>query len=1136
MSTSKIGIDVEALAGAFLDDTVSLDDALEGLAEFTRLLLDDTHYDQKTGAMLDDEIGFAAGDDAAARTYLFGVDAEARTGGHLPISYHLSWAERLRRYGNTQLGGRDKVDRFLTRLRVEAQQRGEAPIHKIRKLDEAVKGGGRLAQFTASRTGAKMVGVATPQSGPRIKDILNALKLPLDVAGMTKGTDGNWYLYVNPAHAEEFAARLAERFPALADLAQAIHDVAPVWRVQAHVEAAPIQSTPAAATPTGAVYYNEAFQWDPAAPGTFKFVWSYDTFMRAKDAMNAAGIALTRATERAPGHPAANSRGEVYWMAADVGQAARIADVLQPYSPDLAEGIRTAARTWITSQPEVSEEAKWRAWSLLQRIQYLIDPEVRADKARMAVLLDQLGEVLPQLEGIEFGAVEGDVGAYGRWSLTASKGVKAVRAYIPYQHIGFRDAGRGAPDPATGKITRRRLASVSARQDSRGQWYNEWPIGKTAEVAQALDVVGNLPLAAGLRLAYLVDEMARTSDLRLEQLAAAKSADDIQDPAVRAEVNAIGDRIDAMIAPVTLYPFQRLGPVFAYYRGQDPGALGMRAYFGDAMGLGKTPQAITTLLLDQIVNVPAMTPALVVAPASVVFQWVDAVRLFSGGRFNPIEVTSNAIPVQVRYGDVCIVSEGSLRLLADDLISLGFRTLIVDEAHYFKNIASARTKAAIRLAHATPNVLYLSGTPLPNRTDDLWAQLHAIDSRVFPDYKHFVERYGSLNVKGDADKITKKGRRKQKIRLADDSEVLIDLPTIPPEELAAELADSVRTMVLRRVKSDVLKDLPSKTRQRVHVTLSPAERKVYADAEDKFQQIACANWLTRMALEAAKRVLRQEMTVPDAVRWANDQRGGGGDNPGTEVLQQLGVLRQTSGELKAPYALEWALRWKETQPDHPLIVFVAHLATAKTLATGATAQGLRAAVVDGTVAQAGRGPIFERFQRGEIDVLIGTSAMGTGVNLQRGADVLFAERWWRPSDEEQAEDRVYRIGQGRPVNIYYLHAPESIDAYMADIVSRKRDLAESIFKGEEVDQRPPPDPRTVVSALPAAWHAFATERLDVVVDAMGGGLAAVSTSDAAAMASVTARIVDKMRRTGACILTAGHVEQALRHLQASRTR
>jgi SNF2 family DNA or RNA helicase len=243
------------------------------------------------------------------------------------------------------------------------------------------------------------------------------------------------------------------------------------------------------------------------------------------------------------------------------------------------------------------------------------------------------------------------------------------------------------------------------------------------------------------------------------------------------------------------------------------------------------------------------------------------------------------------------------------------------------------------------------------------------------------------------------------------------------------LNERIRDFTIRRLKSEVLTDLPPKTRTFLPVELNASERK-------KYQQ-SSLDW---------RREYSQYL---------------GGGMPQGFVLNMLTDLRHVCGQIKVRTAVEWAVEY-QYQTDKPLVIYSHHRDVAKGAIDGLIEQGLVVDSILGDTPSHKRGEIVEAFQSGETDVLVcSTIAAKEGITLTRADTVLFIEREWVPGWEEQAEDRVLRIGQeSDKVHAIYLSCADTIDSHFNEIIEEKRKVVKSVLDGGDLEDR-----QNIVKAL-----------------------------------------------------------------------
>ena len=429
-------------------------------------------------------------------------------------------------------------------------------------------------------------------------------------------------------------------------------------------------------------------------------------------------------------------------------------------------------------------------------------------------------------------------------------------------------------------------------------------------------------------------------------------------------------------------------------------AWGAGACLADDMGLGKTVQAIA-LLLDRA----RLGPALVVAPTSVCFNWVDELARFAP-TLRPIvyaEAADRAACVAaLGKKDVLIASYSLVVRDAERLRGLGFATLVLDEAQAVKNAQTQRARA-VRSLRAEFRVA-LSGTPLENHLGELWSLFATVFPGLLGSWDQFRDRFASP-IERNQD----------------------------PEARAA-LARVIRPFLLRRTKQEVARELPARSEVVVPIALSEQERTLYEDAR-----------LAAMAELANGKGVRDEQR-----RF--------------QVLAALTRLRLLAShprlyDRSSPVASSKLRRLLELVTElraegHRALVFsqfTSHLALVRDALATAEISTL---YLDGATPAAQRRLKVRAFQAGEADVfLISLTAGGTGLNLTAADYVFHLDPWWNPAVEDQATDRAHRIGQDRPVTVYRLIARGTIEDKILALHADKRALIAGVLEGTSAATR-----------------------------------------------------------------------------------
>ncbi len=411
---------------------------------------------------------------------------------------------------------------------------------------------------------------------------------------------------------------------------------------------------------------------------------------------------------------------------------------------------------------------------------------------------------------------------------------------------------------------------------------------------------------------------------------------------------------------------------------------GLGALLADDMGLGKTLQALCAI----------EGRTLVVAPTSVLHGWMREIE-----RFRP-ELRHALYHGPGRTldpdADVTITSYALLRQDVDTLAKEHWAGVILDEAQAIKNPDSQIAQAAFRLEADAR--LALTGTPVENRLEELWSQLHFLNPGLLGGRSDFRERYARPIAEGDA-------------------------------ERAERLRQRIRPFVLRRLKSEVAPELPPLAEIVLDCELSPEERAVYdsvraATVREVVERLR-AGGSVMAALEALLR-LRQAACHPSLVPGQSDRTG-------------------SSSKLETLFA-----RLEQAVADgHRALVFSQWTSLLDRVEPGLREREIDWLRLDGSVGD--RGSLVERFQseEGPPVMLLSLRAGGTGLNLTAADHVFLLDPWWNPAVEAQAADRAHRIGQQRPVVLHRLIARGTVEEGILALHERKRALANAALEDAE---------------------------------------------------------------------------------------
>ncbi len=418
------------------------------------------------------------------------------------------------------------------------------------------------------------------------------------------------------------------------------------------------------------------------------------------------------------------------------------------------------------------------------------------------------------------------------------------------------------------------------------------------------------------------------------------------------------------------------------------------ACLADDMGLGKTIQILAVLLARAEEG-----PALVLAPTSVCSNWLNEAARFAPTlrmhRFG--DGDRQAMISGLGPRDVVVSSYGLMNSESTLLTPVQWTTLVADEAQALKNPRALRSKAVAALS-ANFRII-ATGTPIENHLGELWSLFQIINPGLLGTQKKFEKQFISPMEHGDQ-------YAKQRLRAL------------------------VAPFILRRHKSQVLTELPSRTEINRVIEASDEEKVFYEalrrQALDDLADPSEAAGNQRFKILAEITRLRRACCNPKLVSPAVDIEG-----------SKLKELQNIVGEL--------------VDNGHKALIFSQFVDHLKLIRTALDKQGVSYQYLDGSTPVKKRQEAVDNFQAGKGDVfLISLKAGGSGLNLTAADYVIHMDPWWNPAVEDQASDRAHRMGQLRPVTIYRLIMAGTIEEKILSLHQQKRELADSLLEGREV--------------------------------------------------------------------------------------
>jgi superfamily II DNA or RNA helicase len=448
--------------------------------------------------------------------------------------------------------------------------------------------------------------------------------------------------------------------------------------------------------------------------------------------------------------------------------------------------------------------------------------------------------------------------------------------------------------------------------------------------------------------------------------------------------------LEAELRPYQLEGYQWLSVLW------DAGLGGVLA---DDMGLGKTLQTLALLCRAKAAG-ELTAPVLVVAPTSVVSNWVrEAGRFAPGLVVRPIEATARKLGVPLEEvadgADLVVTTYTLLRLGEEDYRGLPWSGLVLDEAQFVKNHA-AKTYAAARRVPARFK-LAITGTPVENNLMDLWAMLSIVAPGLFPSPQRFTEHY-RIPIERGSD----------------------------PEALAA-LRRRIRPLMRRRTKEQVAAELPPKTEQVLEVVLNPKHRKIY-DTHLQRER--------RKVLGLVDDLQKNRFTIFRSLTLLR------------QLALDASLVDDAHADVRSSKADAFLEHLQEVVAEgHRALVFSSFTGFLGTVRKRLDDAGLPYAYLDGRTRN--REQCIDEFRTGRAPVfLISLKAGGSGLNLTEADYVYVLDPWWNPAVESQAVDRAHRIGQDKSVMVYRLVAADTIEEKVVALQARKRDLFARVLDDE----------------------------------------------------------------------------------------
>ena len=421
---------------------------------------------------------------------------------------------------------------------------------------------------------------------------------------------------------------------------------------------------------------------------------------------------------------------------------------------------------------------------------------------------------------------------------------------------------------------------------------------------------------------------------------------------------------------------------------------GAGACLADDMGLGKTMQSLSLILTRS-----AGGPTLVAAPTSVCGNWLAEAEKFAPslrlrwlGDKNRARLLRDAGP-----NDLFVCSYGVLQNEIELLQEIQWHTIIADEAQSFKNAGTRRSQAMMSLR--SDFRVIATGTPIENHLGELWNLFRFINPGLLGSGQTFKERY-AVPIEQHEDDMARH-----------------------------RLKTLIRPFILRRLKRDVLTELPERTEITHMIEFNEAESNFYdglrKQALQRISELSGLDSEQRFRVLAEITTLRQASCHPELVT----------DTPPCGSAK-LRAFAQIVDELR--------------HNGHRCLVFSQFVGHLTLIRKHLDANRISYQYLDGSTSVKKRKQAVDDFQAGEGELfLISLKAGGSGLNLTAADYVIHMDPWWNPAVEDQASDRAYRMGQKRPVTIYRMVVKNTIEEKIVKLHAQKRDLASALLEGTD---------------------------------------------------------------------------------------
>jgi superfamily II DNA or RNA helicase len=421
----------------------------------------------------------------------------------------------------------------------------------------------------------------------------------------------------------------------------------------------------------------------------------------------------------------------------------------------------------------------------------------------------------------------------------------------------------------------------------------------------------------------------------------------------------------------------------------------------DDMGLGKTLQAITSI--TQIHGTVQQATTIIVCPTSLLYNWYEEFK-----KFNPsLKVAViDGIPGQrkkliksVSEYDVVITTYSLIQKDIELYEGFVFKYVVLDEAQHIKNRATRNAKSVKQIN--AEHRLILSGTPIENSLDELWSLFDFLMPRFLGTYDRFIERY----VRPTGEELTKN---------------------------LQYLRKKVSPFILRRMKADVLNDLPPVSEIVYHTQLTPVQQELYrsyaASAKDELTRLVERDGFDKVQIHVLATLTRLKQICCHPGIFAKETPEPGDSAKYEMLVELLNTL---------------------IEGGHKTVIFSQYTKMLQIIRDDLEKAGIRFCYLDGS--SKNRLELVKQFNEDPniLVFLVSLKAGGTGLNLTGADTVIHYDMWWNPAVQSQATDRVHRLGQDKNVSVYKLITKSTIEEKIVEMQERKKGLVKKVVTCDE---------------------------------------------------------------------------------------